>query len=203
MTSEVLEMALKYAEIGIPLHGIKEDGACTCKKGSSCSSRGKHPIFNGWQERATTDQDVIKKWWSKYSDANIGISTGKKSGWLVLDVDTKYQGDESLEVLEMLYDDLPATVTAITGSGGKHIIFKYPKEMHIPNKVSFKQGLDTRSDGGLIVATPSLHVSGNAYRWLEGYSPFEIELVEAPAWLLELMCEGDKELNVDSHIIYT
>ena len=195
MTNEILEMALKYAEIGIPiipLHGIKEDGACTCKKGSTCSSKGKHPIFNGWQELATTNQGVIKKWWSKYPHANIGIPAGEKSGWLVLDVDTKYQGYESLEVLEMLYEDLPATVTAITGSGGKHMIFKYPKGVHIPNKVSFKQGLDTRSDGGLIVATPSLHMSGNRYRWLGGHSPFERKPAEAPTWLLELMCEDDK-----------
>ena len=192
MTNEILEMALKYAEIGIPiipLHGIKEDGACTCKKGSTCSSKGKHPIFNGWQELATTNQGVIKKWWSKYPHANIGIPAGEKSGWLVLDVDTKYQGYESLEVLEMLYEDLPATVTAITGSGGKHMIFKYPKGVHTPNKVSFKQGLDTRSDGGLIVATPSLHMSGNRYRWLGGHSPFEREPAEAPEWLLELMQE--------------
>lgn len=196
MTSEVLEMALKYAEIGIPvmpLHGIKEDGSCTCKKGNSCSSKGKHPIFSGWQELATTDQEVIKKWWSQYPHANIGIPTGEKSGWLVLDIDTKYQGDESLEVLEMLYDDLPPTVTAITGSGGRHLIFKYPRDLHIPNKVSFKQGLDTRSDGGLIVATPSLHVSGNTYSWLEGYSPFDREPAGAPAWLLELMQEEKKQ----------
>ena len=95
----------------------------------------------------------------------------------------------------MLYEDLPPTVTAITGSGGKHLIFKYPKGMHIPNKVSFKQGLDTRSNGGLIVATPSHHVSGNSYRWLEGHSPFERKPAETPEWLLELMCEGDKKLK--------
>ncbi|ADZ85422.1 bifunctional DNA primase/polymerase [Cellulosilyticum lentocellum] len=195
MPNEVLRMALKYAEIGIPvmpLHGIKGDGNCTCKKGSSCSSKGKHPIFNGWQELATTNQDTITKWWSKYPDANIGIPTGERSGWLVLDVDTKYQGDESLELLQMLYEDLPPTVTALTGSGGRHLIFKYPKGVHIPNKVSFKQGLDTRSNGGLIVATPSLHVSGNTYSWLEGHSPFDSEPVEAPEWLLEVMCEGDQ-----------
>ena len=196
MPNEVLQMALKYAEIGIPvmpLHGINGDGSCTCKKGSSCSSKGKHPIFNGWQELATTNHDTITKWWCKYPDANIGIPTGERSGWLVLDVDTKYQGDESLELLQMLYEDLPPTVTALTGSGGRHLIFKYPKGVHIPNKVSFKQGLDTRSNGGLIVATPSLHVSGNTYSWLEGYSPFDSELAEVPEWLLEVICEEEKE----------
>lgn len=196
MNNDILKMALRYAEIGIPvmpLHGIKEDGSCACRNGGKCSSKGKHPIFNGWHSIATTDRATITKWWSKYHNANIGIPTGDKSGWLVLDIDTKYDGDKTLETLEMLYDDLPSTVTAITGSGGEHRIFKYPVGVKIPNKVSFAKGLDTRSNGGLIVAAPSIHASGNRYKWLEGHSPFDIEPVEAPKWLLDLMmCGGDK-----------
>lgn len=190
MSNEILGMALRYADIGIPvmpLHGIKSDGSCICRRGSNCSSKGKHPIYSGWKELATTNKEVIVDWWSKHPHANIGIPTGQKSGWLVLDIDTKYEGDKSLELLEMLYDDLPPTVTSITGSGGQHHIFKYPKGKEVPNSVSFYQGLDTRSEGGLIVATPSIHVSGNAYRWLEGHSPFDREPAEVPEWLLELM----------------
>ncbi|MGZ4925480.1 MAG: hypothetical protein ACXV4B_03400, partial [Halobacteriota archaeon] len=40
------EMALEYARRRlpiVPLHGII-DGTCTCAKGSSCTSPGKHPI---------------------------------------------------------------------------------------------------------------------------------------------------------------
>ncbi|MBP2021908.1 hypothetical protein J2Z44_001704 [Clostridium punense] len=47
--SEILEMALRYSEVGItvmPLHGIKEDGSCTCRNGSNCASKSKHPMFN-------------------------------------------------------------------------------------------------------------------------------------------------------------
>ena len=29
------------------------------------------------------------------SQFNIGIPTGEKSGWLVLDIDTKYEGDKT------------------------------------------------------------------------------------------------------------
>lgn len=200
MNNDILDMALRYADIKIPvmpLHGIKEDGSCTCRNGSKCSSKGKHPIFSGWSKIATIDKAIITKWWSKYPSANIGIPTGKKSGWLVLDIDTKYDGDKTLEFYEMLYDDLPKTVTAITGSGGEHRIFKYPKGLKIPNKVNFAEGLDTRSNGGLIVATPSIHVSGNRYRWKEGYSPFDIEPVDAPKWLLDLML-GDCDKSVTS-----
>ena len=31
--------------------------------------------------------------------------------------------------------------------------------------------------------------------WLEGHSPFEREPAEAPEWLIELMCEEEKEKN--------
>ncbi len=199
MKNEVLEMAFKYADRGIPvipLHGIRQDGSCTCSRGQACTSKGKHPIMSGWQELTTINKDTITTWWSKYPLANIGIPTGEKSDWLVLDIDTKYEGDKSLEVLEMLYEDLPATITAITGSGGQHRIFKYPKGIKVPNSVSFQPGLDIRSEGGLIVVAPSIHISGKCYRWLEGYSPFDREAVEVPQWLFEWMLKGTKETAI-------
>ena len=103
----------------------------------------------------------------------------------MLDVDDG--GDETLSVLEATHGKLPDTVTAVTGSGGRHYIFKYPKGQSIPNKTKFAPGLDTRSNGGLIVVAPSIHVSGNQYQWLEGHSPFDINPAEAPQWLLMLM----------------
>ncbi len=167
MAKENLEMALQYAVLGIPvmpLYGINEDGSCTCKQGNNCSSIGKHPIFSGWQTKATTDKNIIINWWNQYPHANIGIPTGERSDWLVFDIDTKYNGKQTLISLEKIYGQLPSTVTAITLSGGEHRIFKYPIGLKIPNKVSFDHGLDVRSNGGLIVATPSLHVSGHRYK---------------------------------------
>jgi len=55
--------------------------------------------------------EQIKKWWTKTPNANIGIPTGEKSGWLVLDVDDG--GDETLSALESTYGNLPDTVTAV------------------------------------------------------------------------------------------
>ena len=46
MRNDILEIALRYAEIGIPvmpMHGIKEDGSCACRNGGKCSSKGKYP----------------------------------------------------------------------------------------------------------------------------------------------------------------
>jgi putative DNA primase/helicase len=83
MSNESLDMVLKYAMIGIsvmPLHGIKEDGWCTCSKGRKCTSSGKHPMYSGWHSIATTDKATVIKWWTNHLYANIGIPTGEKSG---------------------------------------------------------------------------------------------------------------------------
>ncbi len=53
---------------------------------------------------------------------------------------------------------------AITGSGGRHYIFK-----HLANlaeaPLTFWPGIDTRGDGGYIVVAPSNHASGQDYFW--------------------------------------
>lgn len=148
-------------------------------------SKGKHPLYSGWYKNSTTDTQQIVRWWTIKPNANIGIPTGEKSGWLVLDVDDG--GGATLAELEATNGKLPDTVTAITGSGGKHYVFKHPQGRNIPNKVKFAPGLDTRSTGDLIVATPSVHTSGNRYQWLGEHSPFDIIPAEAPEWLLKLM----------------
>ena len=167
MKVTMMDAALKYAEANIPvipLHWICEDGSCSCKAGRNCDSKGKHPLYTGWYKNSTSDVEQIRKWWTKTPNANIGSSTGEKSGWLVLDVDDG--GDETLSALEATHGKLPDTVTAVTGRGGRHYIFKYPKGRSIPNKTKFVPGLDTRSNGGLIVVSPSVHISGNRYEWI-------------------------------------
>ena len=79
------------------------------------------------------------------------------------------------------------TITAVTGRGGRHYVFKYPRGRSIPNKTKFAPGFDNHSTGGLIVVAPSIHVSDNQYQWLKGHSSFDKTLAEAPEWLLKLM----------------
>jgi len=96
-------------------------------------------------------------------------------------------GDETLSALESTHGKLPDTVTAVTGRGGRHYVFKYPRGRSIPNKTKFAPGLDNHSTGGLIVVAPSIHVSDNQYQWLKGHSSFDKTPAEAPEWLLKLM----------------
>src|ERR1700737_974767 len=75
---------------------------------------------------ATTDRDQIKRWWTESPNANIGIATGREAGILVLEMDPRKKGKETLARLKKELGPLPDTVTALTGGGGRHLIFKHP-----------------------------------------------------------------------------
>jgi hypothetical protein len=49
---------------------------------------------------ATFDPKQIKAWWEKWPQANIGVATGAKSGIVVIDVDPRNGGGETLEKLQ-------------------------------------------------------------------------------------------------------
>lgn len=187
MSSEesVLENALKYARLGfkvLPVTSVRIDKTCSCRK-SNCNAPGKHPAARGWQDTATSDEAIIRKWIDADPNLNIGIKTG--GGRLVLDVDPRHGGFESLKELEDNIGSLPTTAEAITGGGGRHLFFSVDRE--IRNTTAFMPGLDTRGDGGFVVAPPSKHASGNLYQWAPGRSLGDIPLAPAPAKLLALL----------------
>ena len=120
----MMAAALDYAARGfpvIPLHHPVGSG-CSCGDPECESSRGKHPqIATGKDHRnATTDEQQIRQLWGQSPSANIGIPTGKRTSLVVLDIDPRHGGDESLAKLEDENGPLPRTVEAITGSGGGH-----------------------------------------------------------------------------------
>jgi RecA-family ATPase len=164
------EQALVYAQAFgwriIPLHNPTASGGCSCHK-PDCRSPGKHPrTINGLKD-GTVDSEQIQRWWVTWPNANIGIVTGAESGLVVLDIDQKNGGYQSLEALVKLHGDLPSTPTTHTGGGGMHYLFAHPgKGTVIRNSAGdLGPGLDIRGDGGYIVAPPSVHASGQSYQW--------------------------------------
>jgi hypothetical protein len=122
---------------------------------------------------------VLRKWWDKWHDANVGILTGSRSGVVALDVDPRNGGDDALAELEREHGPLPRTVSAESGGGGHHYYFRAPA-VALAKKVT--DGLDLQADGRLLVAPPSLHVSGRRYEW--DNLPSEVALAAMPAWLV-------------------
>ncbi|MGO9570485.1 MAG: bifunctional DNA primase/polymerase [Desulfomonilaceae bacterium] len=181
-----LSAALELAQAGcpvIPLHGFR-DGKCTCGGRKGCHP-GKHPHITKPSKRATTKASQIIEWWKQWPYANVGLPTGKPFNRFVLDVDLDKGGGDSLKSFERKNGKLPLTQRTVTGNGF-HYHFLYPADISIPsNAGKLCAGLDLRGEGGLVVVPNSEHESGRMYRW--DPSPFDLSLVSAPDWLLDLI----------------
>ena len=164
------EAALWYAEHGIPVF--------------PCRPRGKEPLIEGGFHAATTDASKIREWWRRWPEANVGIPTGVASGWLAVDVDPRNGGDSTVQDWIRRYGRWPDTAEAVTGGGGRHIVFRHVDGLRCG---PLAPGVDLKTDGGYIIVAPSIHPSGNRYSWdgVEGADALA-QLAEPPGWLLRL-----------------
>lgn len=196
MNNNLLNAALEYASRDWPVLALHtpiktgEKPVCSCKKKNRCGNVGKHPRWHpeylaDGVHSATTDEQIMRRWWTRWPHANVGIATGKES-FDVLDVDIHGEdGNETLAEFERKHSRLPDTVEQITGSGGRQLLFMACEK--IINAVKFAPGLDTRTDGGLIVAPPSLHASGRRYEWELSSMPGDVPIAAWPSWLIEML----------------
>jgi hypothetical protein len=139
-----------------------------------------------WQEfqDRRADEDEICSWFKRWPQANLGIVTGPISGLVVLDVDPRHGGEESLQRWNERHGPLPATPEAITGGGGRHFYFA-SRDPELGNRVAIVPGIDLRGRGGMIVAPPSIHPSGRPYVWKPDQAPADLPLAPLPQWLRE------------------
>ncbi len=181
---DVRHMARVYAARGwrvLPLYGIDAEGHCACKWGNGCDRPGKHPRIVRWTDAATTDLATINGWFGSGSVSNLGVATGRASGFFALDIDPRNGGDEAIAELEREHGSLPQTIEHRTGGGGLHLLFAYPIDRVIGCSVGrVGAGIDVRGDGGQIVAPPSRNAEG-VYT-IAGETD---ELAIAPWWLLD------------------
>jgi hypothetical protein len=186
--SSLLNSALWYGKRGWPviaLHHI-EDDRCSCGKSKGKCKPGKHPRWHPDDlphglKNATTDLDLIRRWWQRWPSANIAICTGPESGLFMIGPDGQ-AGLDALAELEQHLGELPRTPRAKSGSGGKHYLFRWPSGGGISNADKHRDvPIDLRGAGGYFVAAPSQNKNG-PYEW--EINPAECEVAEAPAaWL--------------------
>lgn len=144
---------------------------------------------------ATTDADELRKDWTQHPDANVGIVTGPKSGFFVVEADTVeghgVDGLASLAALEAEHGPLPDTIEAESPSGSRHIYFRWPEGLNVKNSVSkVACGIDVRGDGGMVIAAPSVKPGAEQpYVWK--HPPPLFDLTECPDWLLQLCLKPD------------
>lgn len=177
MTADPADLIPAYLDAGIavlPLHWPVDGRSCSC--GRQCPTPAKHPLsvaVRHGSKDATLDPGQAAEWLARWPEANWGVVP--PPGVAVLDIDPRHQGDERLAELEVEFDELPATLTARTGSGGEHRWFLHDGE-RVRGKLA--DGLDVKTSAGYLVAPPSRHMSGGRYEWT-----VDEPIVPAPRWL--------------------
>lgn len=148
--------------------------------------RGKFPLIR-WEpfQYRLAEAVEVERWYDSWPEANVGIVTGQVSGLVVLDVDPRHGGEDSLAEWARSDRCVPDTVAAATGGGGRHLYFRAPKVL-LRNRVGLAPGVDLRANGGLIVAPPSIHPSGRRYAWSKRGAPADRDLAPMPDWLVRL-----------------
>ena len=161
----LVDAALSYARRGwfvFPCAWI-EGGACSCHD-PECDSPGKHPLTPQGLLDATTDPAEVRAFWKKFPKANIAIRTGAESGLAVVDIDDLAIAKPELEKLCPDYNFKLVPLQKTGKPGGWHLAFAYPG-VHVKTGTKFLPGMDSRGDGGYIMAAPSIHFSGKNYEW--------------------------------------
>ncbi len=128
---------------------------------------GDKPRMEGWTETATTDPDLIWRWWHSDSPGgpieeryNIGILT---TGMLVVDIDVK-KGKQGLINFFKLHGEFD-TLTVRTRSNGYHLFYRIPYEVggSQGDQGGIAPGIDGRGFHGYVVAAGSVMSNGNCY----------------------------------------
>lgn len=146
-------------------------------------ARSKIPYLPGGVNLATNDVELIKHWWENAPEANIGLATGQKTPFWVLDIDGP-EGEANFKELELTHGSFLQTLQVRTGGGGRHLYFAIPPNTCIKNSVSsIAPKIDVRGNGGYVVAPPSLHESGERYVFVPNTTN---QFSYAPEWLLRL-----------------
>jgi hypothetical protein len=133
--------------------------------------------------QATTDEAVIRGWWTAYPMAGIGVAQ-KASGLVTIDVDPRNGGLDTMEMLEAQHGPLASDVLAYTGGGGEHRVFVSGLVENLPGRLG--PGVDVKADG-FIVVEPSIHPSGKQYVWEASSDPLHgIVPSTLPGWIRDL-----------------
>lgn len=151
--------------------------------------RGKIPAIAGGRGvlDATSDLATVAHWWGgRYSGCNIGARIPE--ALMVIDVDPRHDGHNSLAALEAKHGSLPETLTTISGrgDGGRHLFFRRPSGKLTATRLG--PGIDLKTSSGYVVMPPSIHPDSG-----QPYTRVDALVAAPPAWLVALLTPAPPE----------
>ncbi len=141
--------------------------------------RTKKPLvsWKAFQGRRPDEAEILA-WYHARPDAGVIIVCGRISGIAVVDIDPRNGGD--LRLAGQFTGPL-----AETGSAGLHAYLA--ADVTIPKLPAILPGVDLQGEGSYVLAPPTVHPNGTAYRWVPGRALGDVPLPAVPAWLRRLI----------------
>ena len=168
----MIQAALAYASRGYRVLPLVADG--------------KRPLTDHGVHSSTLGPLAIERLFS--GPCNLGLAIPENL--VVLDIDVRNGGGETLRKLTDHWGKLPLTPHQVTASGGGHFVFRRPTHGgRLRTKlVHVKSGVELLGVGRYIVAAPS-SIGGRRYEWTARLSTTPI--ADLPMWLLDLALYED------------
>ena len=153
-----LEFALLYAKAGLSIFPVRAN---------------KKPLTPHGLKDATTDEAIIRAWWTKWPHADIAWAV--PADILVVDLDSKHDDIAKFERHDGRTLASIETPTATTPSGGRHVFFNANGHEY-RNGTRVEGCCDLRTQGGYVV----LPGAENGREWLKS---LDGPWAPAPEWL--------------------
>lgn len=173
MASSILEAARQFHLAGFSL--------IPCKY--------KKPHIATWQEYTTRRPTLreIERWFEEpEAGQSMGVVLGQIShNVIVIDLD----GWDCVRLFQQRFPSLLNTYTVLTGSlGGLHLYYRpesLPENLNV--RIKDTGGIEIRGNGQYVIAPPSPHLSGFAYKVQNRVAIMRLEdMSEISAWLMSL-----------------
>lgn len=151
--------------------------------------RGKSPRDDGWRTKDYSAEDP-RVWMER----GLNVAVRLREDDLVIDFDRKRFTEARPEPVKAFCREfgipLEDCFVVETGGGGFHVYLKKPASLAVRGKIDGWPEIDVRSHGHLVVASGSLHESGNLYR---AQPSWEFVAPPAPRRLLDALSKQAKE----------
>ncbi len=152
---------------------------CSCPRGASCASAGKHPVGNDWQKRATRSPVEIERRVRQHS-GQYGVIPWPGERGLVLDVDHA----------DRLPVALPESYRVVSSVGRGHAYFRLPAGTDPATLPATAPWGEVRVEGAgrLVIGPWSRHASGTVY------TPHGEAIAELPGDLIQRLLPPERRI---------
>lgn len=201
-----VDIARSYVDAGIPVFPCRESNqeGVDQSTGEIVDWPEKSPYTSNGLRGASRSHRIINiLFGDRHPSAAIGTPTGESMGAWVLDLDRHGDRDGHIWLAEMeaKHGPLPETGRAKTANGGTHVFFNH--FAGVRNRAAIADGVDTRGDGGYILAPGSVMADGRRYEWIDFDGTGLPPLADAPQWLLDLVISKAPEPAATQRREYT